>query len=209
MMNGRVKRVIRLLLLTLLPVWLAGCASPSQPSRFYRLDSVLPPMAMPQPVMSGQNLPIIGVGPVELASYLDRPQIVERTTPHRLQLYEFDRWAGTLQENALQVVSEVMQQALGRAQVVSYPWHSSVRPDYELVLTINRFERQGEKVRLESRWTLVAQPQGRLVKLGRQPFEAPVDGSDMEATVAAASAALEQLGRVLAEELAPLLTPID
>jgi uncharacterized protein len=207
MMNGRVRHLIRLLVLTLLPIWLAGCASPSQPSRFYRLESALPPMAMPQPVMSGQNLPIIGVGPVELASYLDRPQIVERTTPHRLQLYEFDRWAGTLQENALQVVTEVMQQALGGAQVVGYPWHSSVRPDYELVLTINRFERQEGRVRLESRWTLVAQPQGRLVKLGRQLFEAPVDGSDMEATVAAASAALEQLGQLLASELAPLLVP--
>jgi uncharacterized protein len=207
MMNGRVRHLIRLLVLTLLPIWLAGCTSPSQPSRFYRLESALPPMAMPQPVMSGQNLPIIGVGPVELASYLDRPQIVERTTPHRLQLYEFDRWAGTLQENALQVVTEVMQQALGGAQVVGYPWHSSVRPDYELVLTINRFERQEGRVRLESRWTLVAQPQGRLVKLGRQLFEAPVDGSDMEATVAAASAALEQLGQLLASELAPLLVP--
>ena len=63
----------RLITLLLMLILLAGCASPSPPSRFYRLETTQPPVAMPQPVVSGEVLPIVGVGPVELASYLDRP----------------------------------------------------------------------------------------------------------------------------------------
>ncbi|MGD8910899.1 MAG: PqiC family protein [Chromatiales bacterium] len=188
-----------------LALLLAGCATPSPPSRFYRLEGGSPPPAMPQPGVPGQTLPLIGLGPVQLASYLDRPQMVERSTLHRLKLHEFDRWGGTLQENAIQVLRNQLQRELTGAQVIGYPWHSSVRPDYEVVLSINRFERQGGRIRLEAGWILLAQPQGRLVRLGRRPFEAAVEGGDMEAAVAAASAALEQLGRTLADELAPLL----
>jgi uncharacterized lipoprotein YmbA len=206
-MIEQVRRSTRVFSLVLLLVWLAGCATPSPPSRFYRLQGTLPPAAMPQSRIPGQSLPLIGVGPVQLASYLDRPQMVERSTPHRLKLHEFDRWAGPLQENAIQVLSDVMQRELAGAQVIGYPWHSSVRPDYEVVVTINRFERQGGRVRLEAGWTLLAQPQGRLVRLGRQPFESAVGSGDIEAMVAAASATLEQLGRTLAAELAPLLPP--
>jgi hypothetical protein len=204
-MIEKVRRSTRMLSPVLLLVWLAGCTTPSQPSRFYRLESTLASAAMPQSTIPGQSLPLIGIGPVQLARYLDQPQMIERSTPHRLKLHEFDRWAGTLQENAIQVLSDVMQRELAGAQVIGYPWHSSVRPDYEVVLTISRLERQGSSVRLEAGWTLLAQPEEKLVQLGRQPFEVEVEGSDMEAMVAAASAALEQLGRTLAAELAPLL----
>ncbi len=207
-MNQRANRALLYLILLPLLILLVGCASPSQPSRFYRLESDSPSLAMPQSMMPGQTLPLVGVGPVQLASYLDRPQIIERSGRHRLELHEFDRWAGTLQENTVQVVSAVLQQALGnQAQVIGYPWHSAVRPDYELVLRIHRFERQGERIRLDARWILLAQPAGRPLRLGRQPFEVSVEGGGMEAAVAAASIALERLAETLAEELTPLLAP--
>lgn len=204
-MRGSKRRNPRWFVPVLLLVWLTGCAAPSPPSRFYRLESTAPSTAMPQPQVPSESLPLIGVGPVRLANYLDRPQLVERSSPHRLKMHEFDRWAGTLQENTLQVLSEVMQRELSVAQVIGYPWHSSVRPDYEVAVTIIRFERLGERLRLEARWTLVDQPQGRLIRLGRRPFETLVEGNDMEDLVRAASVALEQLGQVLATELAPLL----
>jgi hypothetical protein len=101
---------------------------------------------------------LIGVGPVQLAGYLVRPQIVTRSTAYRLTLHEFDRWAGTLQENTVQVLRDALQRELPDAQVIGHPWHSGVRPDYQLLLSINRFEREGGRVRL-----------------GRLPFEATVD----------------------------------
>jgi uncharacterized lipoprotein YmbA len=203
-MIEQMHRSIHILSLVLLLFWLVGCATPSPPSRFYRMESSSAPTGMPQPGISTQSLPLIGIGPVQLASYLDRPQMVERSTPYRLKLHEFDRWAGTLQENIVQVLNEVIQRELEMAQVVAYPWHSSVRPGYEVVLRINRFERQVDRLRLQARWILIVQPQGQLVGLDQQLFEAPIEDNDMEAVVAAASAALEQLGHAIAEDLAPL-----
>ncbi len=205
-MNSCAKRTIfRLGLLIPVAIWLTGCASPTQPSRFYRLESLSPPTPMPQAAEVDRPLPRVGIGPVQLASYLDRPQIVERSTPYRLTLNEFDRWAGTLQENMVQLLQDVVQRKLPGAQIIGYPWHSGVRPDYEVRVTIDRFERQGMKMRLEAGWALIEQPAGRPVRLGRHSFDTPIEDSGMEGIVAAASAVLVQLADTLANELEPRL----
>ena len=186
---------------------LAGCASPSQPSRFYRLESPVVVHQMPQPALGEERLPVVGIGPITLAAYLDRPQIIESRGPHRLSLNEFDRWAGTLQENALQVLSDVLQSELPLAQVVSYPWHSRVVPDYEVVLNISRFERNGDRMILRAQWTLLGEARERQVSLGGQSVESRLDGGDMTAMAAAASQALSELGHQIADELRPLIAP--
>ena len=196
---------VRLITIAAVLLFLAGCASPTQPSRFYRLESPGALPRMPQSVLGAESLPVIGVGPVRLAGYLDRPQIIESQGPHRLRLHEFDRWAGTLQENSLQVLSDVMQEALPLAQVLPYPWHSRVRPDYEVVLTVSRFERQGDRVVLQARWTLLKEGRERQLALGAEAFETPLAGNDMEAMAAAASQVLSELARRIAGELSPLL----
>ena len=56
-----------------------GCAS--QPSRFYLL-SALPDTEVVSPGTLGPQGPTIGVGPVTLQRYVDRPQIVTRTSPY-------------------------------------------------------------------------------------------------------------------------------
>lgn len=202
--DSKLARVIGCVTLLL---FLAGCASPSPPSRFYRLENPGASPQMPQSVLGGESLPVIGVGPITLAGYLDRPQIIESQGPHRLSLNEFDRWAGTLQENALQVLSEVMQNELPQAQVLPYPWHSRVQPDFEVVLNISRFERQGDRVVLRARWTLLGQGRERQIALGGEGFETRLAGSDMKAMAAAASQALAQLAQRIAGELSPLVTP--
>ncbi|MEJ2592453.1 MAG: PqiC family protein [Candidatus Thiodiazotropha sp.] len=184
----------------LLTLFLTGCASPSQPSRFYRLDSQLPLVKVPEP-RDGSAITLIGVGPVMLASYLDRPQIVERTPGYGLDLHEFDRWAGTLQENIVQVLVNVMQQRMPHSQVIAYPWNPNLRPDYELMLYISRFDRQAGQLRLQARWSLVSAQGNRLVRLAQSEIEIPVEGAGVEAVVAASSQALQQLGREIAAGL--------
>jgi len=195
------KRLTGLLLVLIL----AGCASTSQPTRFYRLDSQTSLSILPAQSPGGTPLPLLGIGPVSLASYLDRPQLIERSRGHRLVLHEFDQWAGTLQENILEVMTREMQQALPRVRVIGYPWNSAVRPGYELVIDVSRFDRQEGKVELEARWSLLAQPENRLIRLEQTAIEAPLTGGDMESAVAASSQAVQQLAREIADQLEPLL----
>ncbi|MCU7852165.1 MAG: PqiC family protein [Candidatus Thiodiazotropha sp. (ex Monitilora ramsayi)] len=200
-LSGYLARLIALsLVLSIL-----GCTSPSQPSRFYRLDSQLSGAVMPERPVTGEELPLVGVGPIRLASYLDRPQLIERISSHQLNLYEFDRWAGTLQENMVQVLSNVMQQALPQAQVIGHPWHSSVQPDYEVILYISRFDRQLDKIKLQARWSLVEQRKGRLLRLDQTVIETSTNGGGIEAGVKASSDAVQILAKEIAAQLQTLI----
>jgi uncharacterized protein len=181
-----------------LALLLAGCASPSQPSRFYRLDSQLPIKPVPAQREGDRSRLLVGVGPVVLASYLDRPQIVERTAGYGIDLHEFDRWAGTLQENIVQVLVTVMQQQLPHDQVIAYPWDANVRPDYALTLYVSRFDRQAGRLRLQARWSLISAKDDKVVRLQQSEVEMPVAASGVEALVAASSQAVQQLGREIA-----------
>ena len=195
----------RQLTLLALALILAGCASPSQPTRFYRLDGQTPLAVLPAPSPGGAQLPLLGVGPVSLASYLDRPQLIERSADHRLVLHEFDQWAGSLRENILAVMTREMQQTLPRVRVIGYPWNSAVRPGYELVIDVSRFDRQAGNISLQARWSLLAQPENRLIRLDQTAIETPLAGSDVESAVAASSQAVEMLAREISDQVRPLL----
>jgi len=186
-------------------LFVAGCASPSQPTRFYRLDSQASLGSLPMPATGKEPLPLLGVGPVSLASYLDRPQMIERGEGHRLVLHEFDQWAGTLQENIVEVLSREMQQSLPKVRVIGYPWNSGISPGHELVIDVSRFERQADKVVLEARWSLFAQPGYRLVMLDQSSIETPVAGSGMESVVTASGQAVRQLAAQIVSQVGLLL----
>ncbi|MCU7927835.1 MAG: PqiC family protein [Candidatus Thiodiazotropha sp. (ex Dulcina madagascariensis)] len=176
---------------------LAGCATPSQPTRFYRLDGQLP---VPETVSlkPRTGVPLIGLGPVRLAGYLDRPQIVMRLSPHRLALREFDQWAGSLQENIQQVVSDSLRRQLEEMQLVTHPWHGSVRPDYEVHLLVRRLDQENGKIRLQARWSLIEAQGNRLAEMQQVAIEENVTGDDVEAGVAAANRAMARLARRIA-----------
>src|SRR5271154_6377412 len=40
---------------------------------------------------------VIGLGPIKLPPYLDRPEIVTRTAPNRLELSKEDRWGESIE----------------------------------------------------------------------------------------------------------------
>lgn len=69
---------------------LTGCAD-SQPTRFYTLSPLAAALGSTPPTL----LPdvTVGVGPVTLPPYLDRPQLVTRAGGNRVVLAEFDSWA--------------------------------------------------------------------------------------------------------------------
>ncbi len=70
---------------------MGGCAT-TQPSKFY----VLSPLeaSLPKSPTAGVNTGLgIGIGPINLPPYLNRPQIVIRATRNELHLSDFNKWA--------------------------------------------------------------------------------------------------------------------
>lgn len=174
-----------------------GCAS-TPPSDFY----LLTPMSATE-AASAPSLPlVIGVGPLRLAEYLDRPQIVSREAPNRLQLNEVHRWGGSLQDNLLLVLAQNLSLLLGAEQVLVYPWDDPLRPDYQVRLELRRFDGGPDSVvELDARWSLAAANREGAVAGGRSRVREPVVGTDYTDLVAAESRALERLSREIAAEI--------
>jgi uncharacterized lipoprotein YmbA len=89
---------------------LTGCSTTSQSSRFYLMSPLQETLEQSRMITTQ---PLLGISSVGLADYLDRPQILVRNGPHRLELNEFDRWAGPLQENLRSVLSRSLEQHFG------------------------------------------------------------------------------------------------
>ncbi len=122
-----------LLLLTSF-VFLAACSSPN--STFYVLNGTSPlPKGKMQHYKSTQK---VAIGPVSIANYLDRPQIVTRTASNELKLDEFNRWAEPLNQNIQQVLLNDLSQQLPRTQFYPYPQYRNIPVRYRLAIDISR-----------------------------------------------------------------------
>ncbi len=181
----------------LLSILLAGCASPSQPTRFYRMDSGAV-VETTRNLMPDAHTQVIGVASVSVAAYLDRPQIVERLTEHRLKLHEFDQWAGSFQDNLKVTLGDALQQALPAKRVITAPWPGNLQPDYRLGLMVQQFDWVGERIVVKGTWSLVNEQTRDLVALQRVSFEEPVEGSDVDAVVSAANRGIMRWARMIA-----------
>jgi uncharacterized lipoprotein YmbA len=186
--------------LSLLLILLIGCASPPQPTRFYRMDSGAPG-GKTQDLLPDSKRLMIGVDQVSVAAYLDRPQIVQRVTEHRLKLHEFDQWAGSFQDNLKVTLGEALQQALPARQVITAPWPGNLQPDYRLGLMIQQFDWDADRIIVRGTWSLIRESTRSLVILQRVNFEEPVQGSDIDAVVTAAKRSVDRWARMIAERI--------
>ena len=167
-----------------------GCAS-SKPSRFYVL-SALSPVERP----SEKQGIAVGIGPIEFPKYLDRPQIVTRSSQNRLHFGEFDRWAEPLEQNFARVLTENLSTLLATDDVVQYPWKRSTRIDYQIIVTVNQFDASiGGDTVLHARWTVNDAEGHPLVAPQGSRIVEHAASMDYGAMVEAASRAVEQLSR--------------
>lgn len=166
----------------------------SDPTRFYTLTATT--QGVPEDKAAMPQL-VLGVGPVSVADYLDRSQIVVRETPHQLTLAEFDRWAGNPAKELQRVLGANLATALGTERVVAYPWKSAVTPDMSVEVAVERFEYGEGKAWLVASWQVFSDSGREAVAFRRSSFMKET-GADYESI----SAALSELSGELAEEIA-------
>ena len=116
---------------------LTACGT-SEPSRLYTL-SALPDRGGE---FAGSEGPAVGVGPVTLPQYLDRPQIVQRSGPNRLETSEFDRWAEPLSDTVPRVLAENIGRLLQSEKVYVLPRRRRLPLDLSVEVDFSQFERK-------------------------------------------------------------------
>ena len=187
------------LVLYLILFVLAGCGVTSPPSHFY----VLSPMAetaTEQEAITDSGSISISIGPVSLPKYLKKQQIVTRSGSNELQLAEFDRWAGKIEEDIGRVIAENLAYLLSTDRVLSYPAIEAVEADYTIAMDISRFDGNLEgNVELIARWAIF-DVEGKVAKgLTATRIIEPVQGNTYADMVAAQSRALGALSRELGD----------
>ena len=181
---------------------LAGCARTASVS-YYQLSALEAARNVPAGAETGKM--VLGIGPVRLPEYLDRPQIVTRQSATRLQLADSHRWAEPLGENIPRVVGENLSALLGTDRILLHPWPASRATDYQLLVEVLHFENEGDgAARLVALWSVKGKDGGIVLPERRSSLLVPAVRLDQEGQVGALNEALGSFCREIAKELRPV-----
>ena len=175
-----------------------GCAR-SKPARFYILTSVVgvPAGNLPAP---GENGLSIAIGPIEFPEYLNRPQIVTRTSPNQINLAEFDRWAEPLRVRFPRVLAENLAALLQTQRVTVTPWEGTRPIDLRVSVDVVRFDgTPGGDVSLITRWTLLGTGGNELVAPRAFRSNVSTQQEGYEGVAAAMSESMGKFSREIAK----------
>jgi hypothetical protein len=183
-------------LLLALVLCLSACAGKSAPSKFY----VLSPL--PKSKQGALDGLAIGVFPVAMPDYLDRPQIVTRISENEIKLDEFSRWAGPLEENFYTVLVENLATLLNTDKIVKTLQNPGIPVTLQVGIEVVQFDGTlGGDVVLIAKWGLYAEEGKKLLLAKRSSITEPTGAPSYEALVAAQSRALATLSREIAEAI--------
>ena len=177
-------------------LWLTGCALQPSP-QFYQLDAGQPTL----PVRD--KGPAVLLGPLKLADYLQRENLLQRESDGSLQLSQEARWAGSLQDDVGQLLLRQLASRLQTSRIALYPDRVGFDNQLQAVLSISRLDSgASQPARLQAQWRLL-DGQGQLRGSRLLSLQAEHDGTPRD-QVRAQSELLQQLAAELAAAIRAL-----
>ncbi len=169
---------------------LSGCAG-NAPLQFYMLNAETD-RAENSLFLPLNKQTVLGLGPIHLPDYLDRPQIVVAVGENQYKLDEQHRWAERLDQNIGRALAQLLADRTGVEQVVRFPWAQKQQIDYQVSIDILKFHQAADgHSRLQAQWQIKHQEQTELSKR----FDCSVAAKeDADAIVKAQSICLGRLG---------------
>ncbi len=196
-------RLWAVIILCALWVALSGCTSSPTP-RFYLLSSLKAASPEMKPSTEDRCLSI-GIGPISIPYYLDRPQIVTRGASNEFTLAEFDRWGEPVGENLKRALAENLSNLLCTKTIAFFPWRGGMPIDYRIEMELLRLDGSlGGNVSLDAWWMVSSGDGKKMLAYKRSTLTEAVGGQDYKSLVDAHSRALGALSREMAETLKTL-----
>jgi uncharacterized protein len=187
------RNMLALLILLGLSVFLESCSSTKV--NFYTLAATAGPEEV-KPVSSPFG---ISIGPVSLPEIVDRTQLVILNGNH-VDILEFHRWAEPLKSQIPRLMADNVGRLLGSGRVSAYPQSVGTDADIRVPVDIQRFETEGDAVRIDAFWTL-RRGSGEVAKTGRSSVSEKIEGTGYDALVSAYSRALSSISSDIATAL--------
>ena len=148
-------------------VILAGCINlkpKPDPTRFYRLS----PSSVPQMVEATPMGVSLGLRRVRVPDYLQDMPLAVAVSVHEIRYQDRPRWAEPLETGIARTVSEHLRRSPLTREVHTPPWPVRTTVDYEIGLTVLRFEgNQDGTVQAEIGWVLVRPGERLPLEVGR------------------------------------------
>jgi len=167
------------------------------PSRFFVLTPLPDAPSTPE-----THVGSLGVGPILLPRYLDRPEIVTRVGPNEVKPAVFDYWAGSLSHQFQTVLAQNLQTLVHADRVQSYPWYAGAAPELVVEVDVQRFEPSSDgRVDLAARWRIRKGSALVTLRAGESSLTRPLGSADAEAAAVALSGLLDDFSRELAEAI--------
>lgn len=180
------KLIRSLALVCALAPLLSGCAS-SPSSTFYVLTPI-PEAAVRSGDIAGGGLSV-GIGPVVFPEFLDRPQIVSRAGDNRLELDEFHRWGGTVQDEFLRVWGENLTHLLGTSRILVLPSESRMPIDFRITGEVISFGGMSDDhAVLKVRWAVMDNYLEQTLAAREDVYRCPIGAGDTAGSAASAAA---------------------
>ena len=201
MSHRRSMLVVLLVTLAVSTLVMSGCST-GPPTRLYVLTSLSRAASVP-PATGGREISI-GIGPVELPQYLNRPQIVTGQQSSELQSAASAQWAEPLQDGFTRVLAENLSLLLATDRVAIFPW-KTFAPEYQVVVEVTHFLGQtGGEVSLVALWSILNKDGREALVSKKSSFRESTGSSEYEALAAAMSRTVAALSRDIATALLAL-----
>lgn len=186
--------MIRIFSWLLVGLLVAGCAATTK--SFYVLSA-------DGPAPSGSGL-AIGIGPIALAEYLDRPNLVTQDGANALSIAEDHRWAGELSASIARVTAANLGRRLHTGNVRVYPWQRDEEIDQQVTLDIRQLHGASDGYAvIEAGWRIYSLPDRRLKASRTFVDREPLEKDGYQPMVAAESRLLSRLAGEIARAMNP------
>ena len=149
-----------------------------------------------------ENKIAIGIGPVKVAKYLERPEIVTLDNQNQLQFAEFDRWADSLQNQIPVILMENISILLKTDQISLYPWRTNVPMNYQIIVEIIKLNTVSNgNVELVARWNIFSKNAKRIISMRKTTIQESIKLQGYNGAVIAQSKLLAKLSYQIASEI--------
>ena len=186
---------------------LSGCMSvPNSPTpRFYMLQAVYKNQVSKKTNIASDV--VIGVGPVKIPKYQDRPQIVTQDKEKMLKFAQFDRWGEPLDLGITRLIGENLAVMLPEAKFTLYPWNSAVPVKYQVVVEITQLDSNLDKdMFVVAQWLVIDVQNAKTLIIKRSEFRQSIVPQNYSGLVKTLSMACTSLSSEIADAIATLET---
>jgi uncharacterized protein len=151
---------------------------------------------------------MIGLGPITIPNYLNRPEVVTRLSDTEFAVSDTDRWGEPLEANLSRVLSQDLTTDLPGLQVTPFPWSRRAQLDYRISVDFRHLERTADgNAEVEAQWTVRTSVENKLVDSGTTTISLPA-GNDPRSASASLSQGIARVSLEIAQALQKQSRPL-